>query len=233
MSPHTCSRLESSPPGCLAHPLRGLWVSNPSTRRARSAPWSRGEGLVVRGLPACDYFPNTRVLTPSPVPPRLMTAPVAVHPLPQRGEGSRFKLPLPSPLWGRGAGGEGVELGPVRLTHAQSQTIQSGPAGGCTALCLLPADPGFTPTPCGAAAFPLRPPPASLASILRLLYLSTGKLPRGYSLWMRTKGREGVEPYPNWKTRVGAVWLATCNAVRSPPVRSARACSAVRRAISG
>ena len=41
------------------------------------------------------------------------------------------------------------------------------------------------------------------------------------------------ELYPNWKTCVGAVWLATCKAVRSPRVRSARACSAVRRAISG
>ena len=83
---------------------------------------------------ACDYFRNTWVLTPSPacgpkpktflvllypfggrrpVPPRLVKAPVAVHPLPQRGEGSKFKLPLPSPLWGRGAGGEGVALGTV------------------------------------------------------------------------------------------------------------------------
>ena len=44
-------------------------------------------------------------------------------------------------------------------------------------------------------------------------------------------GREAI--YPNWKIWVGADWLATCNAVRSPRVRCARACSAVRRAISG
>jgi hypothetical protein len=31
------------------------------------------------------------VLTPSPVPPRLEKTPVAGHPLPQRGEGSKFK----------------------------------------------------------------------------------------------------------------------------------------------
>src|SRR5579862_4125131 len=45
-------------------------------------------------------------ITPSPVPPRLMKAPAAVHPLPQKGEG--LGSTLPSPLWGRGAGGEGV-----------------------------------------------------------------------------------------------------------------------------
>jgi hypothetical protein len=39
------------------------------------------------------------------------------NPLPQGGEGSRFELPLPSPLWGRGAGGEGVELGPASLSE--------------------------------------------------------------------------------------------------------------------
>ena len=44
--------------------------------------------------------------TPSPVPPRLEGTPVAVHPLPQGGEG--VKSTLPSPPWGRGAGGEGV-----------------------------------------------------------------------------------------------------------------------------
>ena len=56
-------------------------------------------------------------VTPSPGPPRLEKAPVAVHPCPQGGEGSKFKLLLPSPLWGRGAGGEGVELGTVSLSE--------------------------------------------------------------------------------------------------------------------
>jgi hypothetical protein len=31
----------------------------------------------------------------APRPPRLVKAPVAVHPLPQGGEGSKFKLRLP------------------------------------------------------------------------------------------------------------------------------------------
>jgi hypothetical protein len=49
--------------------------------------------------------------TPSPVPPRLMKTPAAVHPLPQRGEGGGNLNLLPSPPWGRGwreAPGEGV-----------------------------------------------------------------------------------------------------------------------------
>ena len=38
--------------------------------------------------------------------PLTRPAPAAVHPLPQRGEGSEINSPLP--LWGRGVGGEGV-----------------------------------------------------------------------------------------------------------------------------
>jgi hypothetical protein len=48
--------------------------------------------------------------------------------LPQGGEGNKFKSPLPLPLWGRGAGGEGVaKSAHLRVTCSKSQTIQSGP----------------------------------------------------------------------------------------------------------
>ena len=57
-------------------------------------------------------IPPQRATDPSPVPRWLVKAPVAGHPLSQGGEGleflhsplSNFHV-LPSPLWGRGAGG--------------------------------------------------------------------------------------------------------------------------------
>jgi hypothetical protein len=52
---------------------------------------------------AVQAMPGT---TPSPVPPRLMKTPDAVHPLPQGGEGSEINSPL-APLGERGRG-EGV-----------------------------------------------------------------------------------------------------------------------------
>jgi hypothetical protein len=46
--------------------------------------------------------------THSPVPLRPVKAPVAGTPLPQVGEGSKSESTLPSPLWGRGGGDEGI-----------------------------------------------------------------------------------------------------------------------------
>ena len=126
----------------------------PALRPARAAAGSPGLGVEVRypvsrstpsapnAVLACDYFPGTWALTPSPVPPRLMTAPVAVHPLPQRGEGSKFELPLPSPPWGRGAGGEGVAgLGRQPVTNTSHKPSNPTPsvAGLPTAYCPLPS----------------------------------------------------------------------------------------------
>jgi len=64
-----------------------------------------------------DVASNYSRATPSPVPPRLVKTPVAVHPLRQGGEGCKINSPLaslgeravkstlPSPPWGRGVGG--------------------------------------------------------------------------------------------------------------------------------
>jgi|GEM_PF-1147864 hypothetical protein len=54
----------------------------------------RGNTIHLRGF----GFSICCWVTPSPVPPRLEKAPVAVHPLPQGGEGSKFKsMSLRSP----------------------------------------------------------------------------------------------------------------------------------------
>ena len=54
-----------------------------------------------------DVASNYSRATPSPVPPRLVKTPVAVHPLRQGGEGCKINSPLAS-LGERGRGGEGV-----------------------------------------------------------------------------------------------------------------------------
>jgi len=47
-----------------------------------------GDGVIVEAM----RVPVFQKLTPSPGPPRLMTMPNAVHPLPQVGEGSKITI---------------------------------------------------------------------------------------------------------------------------------------------
>jgi hypothetical protein len=82
-----------------------VWVAARSLIRLPPAAAKNREGDTHSGL---TPSPPRQAERGAPCPPRLMKAPVAVHPLPQGGEGWRFnplKLPLPSPLWGRGVRG--------------------------------------------------------------------------------------------------------------------------------
>ena len=63
-------------------------------RKAEGAPrfgGGGGEGVSADLEPLVELVGCAKVLTPSPVSPRLMKAPVASHPLPQGGEGCQFK----------------------------------------------------------------------------------------------------------------------------------------------
>jgi hypothetical protein len=63
-------------------------------RKAERAPRSAGggvRGFAAAGIIWARFVGCATVLTPSPVSPRLMKAPVASHPLPQGGEGREFK----------------------------------------------------------------------------------------------------------------------------------------------
>ncbi len=66
-----------------------------------------------------DLSPATRARCPMAL---------ILAPMPQGGEGCRFKLPLPSPPWGRGAGGEGVKSGQLSLTRIIHESDKRGTA---------------------------------------------------------------------------------------------------------
>jgi hypothetical protein len=65
----------------------------PSPLWGRGGTAGRGvRGFAPKGLPKIKLTSGPTVLTPSPDSPRLMKAPVASHPLPQGGEGSKFQF---------------------------------------------------------------------------------------------------------------------------------------------
>jgi hypothetical protein len=82
-----------------------VWAAARSLIRLPPAAAKNREGGTHSGL---TPSPPRQAERGAPCPPRLVKAPVAVHPLPQGGEGWRFnplKPPLPSPLWGSGVWG--------------------------------------------------------------------------------------------------------------------------------
>ena len=95
--------------------MAGATSAPPESGNHDDKVWAFYHGKFLIPAPRLRQGPETPLTRPA----RLVNAPVT--PLPQRGEGSelqiahrsgedgpKFESTLPSPLWGRGAGGEGV-----------------------------------------------------------------------------------------------------------------------------
>jgi len=76
---------------------------------------------MAASLVWCPILELTIGGTPSPGPPRLEKAPVAVHPLPQGGEGSKINPPL-APLGERGQGVRGSVQYAIVKYYAERHT---------------------------------------------------------------------------------------------------------------